>query len=156
LSLRGSLVSDPSWNKQFRAFLDARARAIMGLIERYALEPLKEMEARHGASQDSAEASRTGDRLPPGVRTPESAFVLPILRALDELGGSATMQHVLEKVGVAMKERMRDVDYQSLKSDPGRPRWNNTAQWARNSMVEEGLLKKNSPRGVWEITAARR
>jgi restriction system protein len=35
---------------------------------------------------------------------------------------------------------------------PDNPRWRNAAQWARNSMVNEGLLKKDSPRGVWEIS----
>jgi hypothetical protein len=152
------LVSDPARNKQFRAFLDARSRLIMGLIERYALEPVKEMEAQHGAALEGAVLSHPDgvDRLAKGLRTPESAFVLPILRALQDLGGSAPMQQVLEKVGVAMNDQLRDVDHLSLKSDPGRPRWNNTAQWARNTMVTEGLLKNNSPRGVWEITAAGR
>jgi hypothetical protein len=152
------LVTDPAWNKQFRAFLDARSRSIMGLIERYALEPVKEMEARHAAAQESGEQALADgvDRLARGLRTPESAFVLPILRALQDLGGSAPMQQVLEKVGVAMKDQLRDVDHLSLKSDPGHPRWNNTAQWARNTMVVEGLLKNNSPRGVWEITVAGR
>jgi restriction system protein len=66
------------------------------------------------------------------------------------------MAQVLEKVAVAMKDQFKEVDFQSLKSDPGHPRWNNTAQWARNTMVEDGLLKKNRPRGVWEITAVGR
>ena len=150
------LVSDPAWNTRFRAFLDTRAKAIMGLIERYALEPLKEIEARHGAVQESTQPSATvsADRLANGLRTPESAFVTPILHALNDLGGSATMSQVLEKVASAMKAQLKEVDFQSLKSDPGRPRWNNTAQWARSTMVDDGLLKKNSPRGVWEITAA--
>jgi restriction system protein len=32
------------------------------------------------------------------------------------------------------------------------PRWRNTAQWARNSLREEGLIRDDSPRGIWEIT----
>ena len=51
-----------------------------------------------------------------------------------------------------MKDEFREVDHQPLKSDPGHPRWNNTAQWARNTMVTDGLLKSNSPRGTWEVT----
>lgn len=150
------LLTDPDWNKRFRAFLDARSRSIMGLIERYALEPEKEMEARHAAAQEGGESSQVdgNGRLARGVRTPEAAFVLPILRALEELGGSASLRQVFEKVGVTMKRQLRDVDYESLKSDPNRPRWNNTAQWARNTMVSDGLLKNDSPHGVWEITPA--
>jgi len=150
------LVSDPAWNTRFRAFLDTRAKAIMGLIERFALEPLKEMEALHGTVQEFNQPSTSGsaNRLANGLRTPESAFITPILRALDDLGGSATMAEVLEKVAIAMKDHLKEVDFDSLKSDPARPRWNNTAQWARNTMVEDGLLMKNSPRGVWVISAA--
>jgi hypothetical protein len=32
------------------------------------------------------------------------------------------------------------------------PRWRNAAQWARNSMVNEDLLKKGSRACVWEIS----
>ncbi len=44
------IVSDPSWNRTYRKFLDFRARAMLGLIEQYVLEPAKEMEARHAAA----------------------------------------------------------------------------------------------------------
>jgi hypothetical protein len=87
-----------------------------------------------------------------GQRTPESQFYLPILQALAEMGGSGKMAEVLERVGKAMKETLRDVDLQPLGSSPYMPRWRNTTQWARNTMVQEGLLKADSPRGVWEIT----
>jgi len=51
-----------------------------------------------------------------------------------------------------MKGTLKDVDYDPLASDPEMPRWRNTAQWARNSMVKTGLLKADSRRGVWEIS----
>jgi hypothetical protein len=43
-----------------------------------------------------------------------------------------------------------------LASDPDMPRWRNSAQWARNTMRQEGLLKEDSPHGTWEITDAGR
>jgi len=57
-------------------------------------------------------------------------------------------------VGQIMNGVLRDVDYQPLASDPELPRWRNAAQWARNSMVQEGLLRDDSPRGIWEISEA--
>lgn len=95
-------------------------------------------------------------RLQRGMRTPETVFYQPILQALDELGGSAKMNEVLTRVERLMKGKLRQVDYQPLASDPEMLRWHNTAQWARNSMVKEGLLKPNSPRGIWEIAEAGR
>ncbi len=91
------------------------------------------------------------DRLRRGLKTPQDAFRIPILEALVELRGSARMPEVLKLVENKMKDKLNKYDYQELPS--GRSiRWRNTAQWCRNTMVQEGLLKKDSPRGVWEIT----
>lgn len=149
-----TLTSDATWNGRFREFLDARAKGIMSLIERYAIEPTKEMEARHLAIPETVAGSKSSGRLPPGLITPAEAFTLPILRALQALGGRAQMQQVLEKVGAEMKKQLREVDHTPLPSDPKRPRWKNNVQWARNTMVVDGLLKKDSPHGIWEITDA--
>ncbi len=93
-------------------------------------------------------------RLRKGLRTPEAAYYVPILKALIELGGSAKMQAVLDKVHKAMKPTLKDVDHEPLASDPDMPRWRNSAQWARNTMRQEGLIKDDSPHGTWEITQA--
>lgn len=93
-------------------------------------------------------------RLRRGLRAREEAYYRPILEAIHFLGGSAPMSEVLDRVLQSMKGMLRDVDYEPLASDPDMPRWKNTAQWARNSMVKEGLLRSNSPRGVWEISDA--
>ncbi len=52
----------------------------------------------------------------------------------------------------AMKPILKDVDHEPLASDPDMPRWRNSAQWARNTMRQEGLLKDDSPHGTWEIS----
>ena len=93
-------------------------------------------------------------RLQRGSRTPERAYYQPILNALNELGGSARMNDVVVRVEQLMKGVLTRVDYEPLASDPEMLRWRNTAQWARNSMVKEGLLKPDSPRGIWEISEA--
>ena len=92
-------------------------------------------------------------RLERGLRTREDAFRAPILQALVLLDGSAPVTEVMEKVGDVMKDQLNEYDRLALPSTPDLPRWRNTAQWARNAMVKEGLLASDSPRGVWEITA---
>jgi len=101
---------------------------------------------------ETTESRRNLGRLRRGLRTPEDAYYRPILRVLERRGGSGQVGDVLEEVREEMKEILRDVDFEPLASDPHNPRWRNAAQWARNSMVNEGLLKSGSPRGVWEIT----
>lgn len=118
----------------------------------------KEWDAISGSEAEEDEETKADrrnlGRLRKGLRTPEAAYYLPILKALVELGGSAKMQAVLDKVYKVMKPVLKDVDHEPLASEPDMPRWRNSAQWARNSMRQEGLLKEDSPHGTWEITAA--
>jgi len=122
----------------------------------------KEWEVLMASSQDKEEEEtvrnerRNRGSLQRGLRTPESAYRQPILQVLNEMGGSARMNDLLVRVERYMKTRLKQVDYEPLASDPDAPRWRNTAQWERNTMVKEGLLKSNSPYGVWEISEAGR
>lgn len=50
-----------------------------------------------------------------------------------------------------MEPVLRDVDFHPLASN-GEPRWQKSTNWARFNMVEDGLLKSDSPRGIWEIS----
>ncbi len=113
------------------------------------LVPVADEEAEDA---ETTESRRNLGRLRRGLRTPEDAYYRPILRVLERRGGSGQVGEVLEEVREEMKGILRDVDFEPLASDPHNPRWRNAAQWARNSMVNEGLLKSGSPRGVWEIT----
>lgn len=102
--------------------------------------------------EDTRTERRNLGRLDRGLRTPESEYYRPILQALVEMGGSGRVAEVLERVGELMQSVLREVDHEPLESHNGAPRWRNAAQWARNSMVNDGLLKGDSPRGIWEIT----
>jgi len=148
-------------NRDFRKVDEARAQAEQVTAFRDKVAALrKEWDAISGAETEEDEETkaerRNLGRLRKGLRTPESAYYLPILTALNELGGSAKMQTVLEKVYETMKPILKDVDHQPLASDPDMPRWRNSAQWARNTMRQEGLIKDDSPHGTWEISDAGR
>lgn len=109
-----------------------------------------------GEQQESAatKAARQNlGKLRKGLRTPEEAYRKPILESLDELGGQAPLGEVLDLVFRKMKGRLNEYDLQPLASDPDNPRWRNAAQWCRSTLVEEGLLRSDSPRGVWAISA---
>ncbi len=103
-----------------------------------------------GLDRDQARRRRN-NRTPKGARTPQSAYREPILRALYELGGQAEVSQVLDKVYELISDRLNEIDRQPLAS--GELRWRNAAMWERWVLVKEGLLKKGSPRGVWELTA---
>ena len=91
-------------------------------------------------------------RLRRGIRTRESAYFKPILQVLSQMGGVGQMDEVLERLPKVMKGTLTEVDFEPLAAGSDVPRWWNTAQWAHNSMTQAGLLKIESPRGVWEMS----
>ncbi len=106
-----------------------------------------------GEDRKTAQTQRQNlGRLQRGMRTRTEAYYVLILHVLSEMGGSGKVAEVLDRVGKKMKGVLKKPDYEPLVSSPDNLRWRNAAQWARNSMVNEGLLKKDSPRGVWEIS----
>ncbi len=82
--------------------------------------------------------------------TPQKEFRKPVLDALVDLGGSAPARRVLELVEHHMRSVMTEADYEELRS--GGPRWHKAANWARYILAQDGLVRRNSPRGTWELT----
>lgn len=103
--------------------------------------------ARKNGSHDLA-------RLQRGIRTRETVYFKPILQVLNQMGGVGDMADILERLPKLMKGTLTDIDFEPLAANSEVPRWWNTAQWAQSAMVQAGLLKADSPRGVWEMTEA--
>ena len=59
------MISEPMWNNLFGMFLADRARAILALIQRYAINPGIEMSVQHGTQSDDSDKafSESGLRL---------------------------------------------------------------------------------------------
>ncbi len=84
--------------------------------------------------------------------TPQESYTMPLLEALIELGGSGSVNDVLYIVERKMKDKLNSIDYGRISS--GSIRWANKAMWQRYELVQMGLLKRDSPRGIWEISDA--
>lgn len=92
------------------------------------------------------------ERAKKGEITPEHDFFIPILQIIKEEGGSAKTKYVVRKVGIMMSGNFTLKDREPVPSNPNQTRWDNRVRWARNTLITKGLLKSNSPRGLWEIT----
>ena len=102
----------------------------------------------NGAMEPSAQAMAGGRAK---GRTPQQAYRAPILRSLYQAGGTKAVNEVLSDIERELGDQLNDVDRQRLNYSPN-IRWRNAAQWERAVMVEAGILKAYSPRGVWELT----
>lgn len=105
--------------------------------------------ARQRSQPRKATKTKT-DRAPKGSLVPESAYELPLLSALDELGGSAPASTVMDRVGELLGDRLTPLDRELV--DSGKTRWRNRIQFVRLAMIRAGYMKDDSPRGIWEIT----
>jgi Mrr N-terminal domain len=85
-----------------------------------------------------------------GSLLPESEYELPILRALDELGGWGAASEVIERVGKLLEADLTPEDHMQIAS--GLVRWKNRTQFVRLALIKSGDLIQGSPRGVWEIS----
>lgn len=115
-------------------------------------EPVQRQSAARGsgAGRKKRKTSRTPARAQRGDLLPESEYELPILRALEEKGGSAPASHVIERVGEFLAGRLTSVDEALLAS--GLVRWRSRTQFVRLRLSQRGDMLSGSPRGVWEIS----
>jgi hypothetical protein len=99
----------------------------------------------HVSSIDAYEDDELGDF------TPVGDYWKPILRVLVRQGGRAKRKRVTDQVGEDMKAVLKPADYGKLPKS-GDMRWRNRVQWQASNMRKSGLMRKDSPRGIWEIT----
>ena len=100
---------------------------------------------RAGTRKQGATQTRKGK--------PPHKFREPILRALSDLGGSAQEKDVLDRVEQAMAQQLDDIDQELLASGRSqKPRWRMSAREERRMMAKKGVVKKDCPRGIWELT----
>ncbi|MGA5629777.1 winged helix-turn-helix domain-containing protein [Streptomyces cellulosae] len=85
--------------------------------------------------------------------TSQKAFRPWILRALHDLGGTASKQEVLHRIQDLYGHELTEADWLPCRTRP-EPRWQNRAAWERSDMVRDGLLDARSPRNVWALTEA--
>lgn len=96
---------------------------------------------------DIPNTTEIGDGINYGKKTQQIKYRTPILQALEDLGGSGRVNEVLNSVYRKMKNILVPVDLEELPSS-GEIRWRNTAMWERYQMIQKGLLKSDSPRGI--------
>lgn len=83
--------------------------------------------------------------------TPLSAYERPIIESLGELGGSASVGAVREMVFAKMQERLLPNDYRP-QATTGEVLWRYRITWAAHHLRDTGVLKRGSPRGIWQLS----
>jgi restriction system protein len=81
---------------------------------------------------------------------------LPLLRAIDKLGGAAKPKDVYPVLTEAFAHQLTEEDLAArLPSSPSTFKWHNLVQWSRQALIDRGEID-GSTRGVWRLTDAGR
>lgn len=91
-------------------------------------------------------------RAPNASIIPFAAYERSILQAIAERDGTAPRPIVIDAVEEALSDSFSTLDRARLHS--GQARWRARIASARQKLVQRGLLKADSPRGLWELTRA--
>lgn len=85
-----------------------------------------------------------------GTTLPDAEYEVPLLRALDALGGRVATSEATDEVGRLLADRLGPDDRDTLRS--GDIRWRNRTAFARLNLVKRGEMDGSTPRGIWAIT----
>jgi hypothetical protein len=91
-------------------------------------------------------SGRTGKRgIPPSL----FRYVEWVTYTLNSLGGRAHASEVINQIKIHFGHKFTNDEMEELNS--GEIRWTKKVNWARFEMVQAGILRNDSPRGIWEI-----
>ncbi len=114
------------------------------------LADIQKIEKQQRSTQTTAmRPVQRGTRTSKGHYTSEDTLRGTLIASLKALGGSAPKSKVEDEMERRLRSVLTDADYEPV--GEGIPRWKKNAQWMRYSLVQEGIMKSNSPRGIWEL-----
>lgn len=118
------------------------------------LSPINDMLVSRTSTTNRPRVDRssTVGRLPAGTKTQQSEFRPYIIDCLKANGGRAHVKLIRTWIEKKMSHKFCQRDLERLENGQGEVVWWNSAMWARFDMVREGLLKSDSPRGIWELS----
>jgi len=85
-----------------------------------------------------------------GRLTPRNTLIRAIVRVMEQMGNSGSNREIHQKLEDVLADVLTPEDYELDSS--GRVIWYHQVDWARMYMAKIGMIKNDSPRGVWELS----
>lgn len=85
------------------------------------------------------------------ARTDKKILRLQITAALKKLGGKGRIKDIMEEMGAKLEGKLLPGDLEWRETSDEYV-WQNNTKWERFRMIQDGLARSDSPRGVWELS----
>ncbi len=135
-----------------------RAKKVLKELADGLKEISKELDARLGLPKDRKQScgqQKMRVKSPKLPRTDPRILRQNIIQALEKSGGRAKVKKVIELMGNQLNGKLLKGDLEWREST-GELAWQNNAKWERYRMVQDGILRGDSPRGYWELKRDRK
>jgi len=114
---------------------------------------LHSLETPSSSDEDKQKVSpETEKKFRSQQHTKTKEYLIPILQALVNLGGSAKRQHIFQELENIMSNQLLENDKNPLPSNPSVTRLQRIATSAGKKLRKEGYITFGPKTGVWEIT----
>ena len=141
-----SLKRLKAWAEPLEDSADSALRKALDAAERFRAGGAPEARSL----EDAGGPWRPEPGTAPRPRLAQDGLRRPLLETLHALGGRARVRDLRPAIGERLASRLGSGDFDRLKS--GEERWWNAVQWERYKLKEEGYLRADSRRGVWELS----
>lgn len=113
-------------------------------------EILAELKTQLGRDAQSPQTKKSRGKRSSLQRTPKNVLRQLVIEALQSMNGAGTKSDVLKFMGEKLEGKLLpgDLEWRESTKDYA---WQNNTAWERFVMVGEGILKSDSPRGLWEL-----
>lgn len=124
----------------------------LNLLQEGLEKVLKDLKTRLGHVKRSSVSGKRKRRTSSSGKnhTHQSEMISCLIESLEELGGSAHCNEVLDLMGQKLQGKFMPGDLEYDKSHS--VKWRHNAHWARLKLANDGVLVKHSPRGYWQLS----
>jgi len=111
---------------------------------------------RHGGNQEAGQDDQAPKRRRRNRKdlTPQDVLGNYLVEVLREAGGSAPKREMLKRIGEKYSATFKAGDFETRSS--GEIIWENNTAWARWKLIQQGVMKSDSPTGTWELSEDQR
>lgn len=85
-------------------------------------------------------------------KTPTHMFYYPILEYMASNSRQVMIKDMYRHLETTFN--FTNVDLETMGGTKNEPRWKVTLRWAKEELIEKGLIKRSGTRGKWELTSA--
>ena len=111
---------------------------------------VRDLKSRLGRQEQTSDKKPRPKRSK-SAKTDKNTLRQLLIEALQHLGGSAHKNEILKYMEQQLEGKLLpgDLDWREATKDYA---WQNNTCWERFRMIEDGILKAGSPRGIWELS----